>query len=306
MRRLTTIVLMTAALVAGVVTPLAASDQTYPDVIPLPDGFFPEGIAVGHGNTFYTGSLTDGAIATGDLRSGEVSILVPGTPGTVSVGMDFDESSGYLLVAGGPGGTFSVYDTTDGATVDRLQITAPFAGFLNDVIVAGDTAYVTDSFNARFFAVSLDTQGAPTGEVAEIPLGGDWVQIPGFSANGIEATQDGSMLIIVNAALGILYAVDPMTGVATEIDLGGTAVNGDGLVLTGKTLYAVENFKNQITEIRLAPDLSAGEITDVITSPAFDIPTTAATFGNGLYAVNARFNTTPSPTTEYDVVRVER
>jgi sugar lactone lactonase YvrE len=306
MRRFATIVLMTAALVAGAVTPLAASDQTYPDVIPLPDGFFPEGIAVGHGNTFYTGSLTDGAIATGDLRSGEVSILVPGTPGTVSVGMDFDESSGYLFVAGGPGGTLSVYDTTDGSTVARLEIIAPGAGFLNDVIVAGDTAYVTNSFAPYFYAASLDSQGAPTGGVAEVELTGDWVQIPGFSANGIEATQDGSTLIIVNAALGILYAVDPMTGVAAEIDLGGVPVNGDGLVLTGKTLYAVENSKNQITEVRLAPDLGSGEITDVITSPAFDVPTTAAKFGNSLYAVNARFSTPPLPTTEYDVVRVDR
>jgi outer membrane protein assembly factor BamB len=303
MRRLATTLLMTATLVAGAVTPLGAAGHTYPDVIPLPNGFFPEGIAVGHGHTFYAGSLVDGAIAVGDLRNGEVSILVEGTPGTVAVGMDFDESSGHLFVAGGPGGTLTVYDTADGSTVDQLALPG---AFLNDVIVAGNTVYVTDSFVSQFFAVSLDRKGVPTGDVAVVPLTGEWVEAPGFNANGIEATAKGDTLIIVNASTGTLYAVDPASGVATEIDLGGTMVNGDGLVLTGRTLYAVENSKNQITEIRLSPDLASGEITDTITSPAFDVPTTAAKFGSSLYAVNARFSTPPLPTTTYDVVRVDR
>ena len=74
MRRLATIVLMTTALLGSAAAPLAAAD-TYPDVIPLPNGFFPEGIAVGHGHTFYAGSLVDGAIWAGDLRTGEGGIL---------------------------------------------------------------------------------------------------------------------------------------------------------------------------------------------------------------------------------------
>jgi sugar lactone lactonase YvrE len=303
MRRLTTTLLMMAALIIGTVPPLGAAVPTYPDVIPLPDGFFPEGIAVGHGHTFYAGSLATGAIVEGDLRSGEVSILTSGA-GAPAVGMDFDESSGHLFVAGGPLGTLTVYDTADGSTVDQLALPG---GFLNDVIVAGTTAYVTDSFVSQFFAVSLDRRGVPTGDVTVVSLTGDWAAQPGqFNANGIEATVKGDTLIIVNATLGTLYTVDPDSGVADAIDLGGTEVNGDGLVLTGRTLYAVENSKNQITEIRLAPDLASGEITDTITSPAFDVPTTAAKFGDSLYAVNARFTTPPGPDVTYDVVRVDR
>ena len=45
----------------------AASAQTFPDLIPLPDGFQPEGIAVGKGSTFYVGSIPTGAIYRGDL-----------------------------------------------------------------------------------------------------------------------------------------------------------------------------------------------------------------------------------------------
>jgi sugar lactone lactonase YvrE len=303
MRRLVTILATTMALLVTAAAPLNAAGHTYPDVIPLPDGFFPEGIAVGDGNTFYTGSLVDGAIIEGDLRSGSVSTLVGGTPGTIAVGMDFDESSGYLFVAGGPGATLTVYDTSDGSEVAQMAFPA---GFLNDVIVTRDAAYVTDSFVSQYFAVSLDAHGAPTGETSQHFLGGDWVAVPGFNANGIEASQDGSTLIVVNSSTGAIYTVEPDTGVATEIDLGGAEVNGDGLVLTGRTLYAVENSKNQITEIRLASDLGSGEITHIITSAAYDVPTTAALFGDSLYAVNARFSTPPGPDVEYDVVRVDR
>ena len=34
-----------------------------------------------------------------------------------------------------------------------------------------------------------------------------------------------------------------------------------------------------------------------------DVPTTIASFGNALYAVNARFTTPPAPTTTYNIVR---
>jgi hypothetical protein len=36
------------------------------------------------------------------------------------------------------------------------------------------------------------------------------------------------------------------------------------------------------------------------------VPTTLALFGSRLYAVNARFGTPPTPTTEYSIVQLER
>ena len=108
-------------------------------------------------------------------------------------------------------------------------------------------------------------------------------------------------------SLGTLYRVDPDTGEATEIDLGGESVtNGDGILLQGKTLFVVRNQLNQIAEIQLSPDLSSGTLIDTITDDSFDVPTTLALFGNRLYAVNARFNTPPTPTTEYSIVQVKR
>jgi hypothetical protein len=56
--------------------------------------------------------------------------------------------------------------------------------------------------------------------------------------------------------------------------------------------------------VRLKRNLSAGAIVDTLTDADFDVPTTIAEFRDALYAVNARFGVTPTPDTEYQVVRV--
>ena len=77
-------------------------------------------------------------------------------------------------------------------------------------------------------------------------------------------------------------------------------------MVQGKTLYVVRNQLNQTAEIQLSPDLSSGTLSDTITDENFDVPTTLALSGSRLYAVNARFNTPATPTTEYTIVQVER
>ncbi len=296
--------LVILAVLAIPVTALAAGN-TFPEVIPLPTGFFPEGIAVGKGHTFYTGSLIDGAIFRGDLRTGEGDILVPGVQGRVSVGMSFDERSGSLFVAGGPSGEAFVFDGYTGA---EKAVYSLGAGFINDVIITRQAAYFTNSFAGEFYRLPLGPGGAlpDQADVATIALSGDWVQAGGFNANGIEATDNGKKLVIVNSTSGELYRVDPMSGHADLIDLGGDFVfAGDGLVFKGSTLYVVQNQFNQIAEVDLDSKLASGDVVRTLTSPNFDIPTTAAVFGNALYAVNARFNQVPDPgTADYDAVRV--
>jgi hypothetical protein len=112
-------------------------------------------------------------------------------------------------------------------------------------------------------------------------------------------------LIIVNFAEGALYLVDATDGAATRLDLGSDSVpNGDGILLLGKTLYVVHNFLNQVAVVQLSADFTSGEVVNRISSSAFHVPTTIAVFGGALYAVNARFDTPPTPNTDYDVVRV--
>ena len=297
------LILLSVALIA------AAPAQAFPEVIPLPDGFQPEGIAVGTGSTFYVGSIPTGAIYRGDLRTGEGEVLVPAQPGRAAIGLKYDERTGLLFVAGGPTGYAYIYDGQIGANVAEIQLTTA-TSFINDVVITRDAAYFTNSSQPILYRVPLENNGElpATPTVEEIPLSGDYQFVPNaFNANGIAATPNGKTLIIVNSADGALYNVDPATGVATRIDLGGAAVpNGDGILLQGKTLYVVQNRLNQIAVVELNPQLTEGTITETITSPDFRVPTTIARFGNALYAVNARFGTPPTPDTEYEVVRVPR
>jgi hypothetical protein len=296
----------------GLWSPVTA--QSFPETIQLPDGFQPEGITLGIGHRAYVGSLAGGAIYEIDLRTGAGEILVPGL-GLIAVGLDFDPRNGYLYVAGGLTGDGRVYDTSTGEFVSQLQFVTPFAGWINDVLVTRDAAYFTNSFAPEIFKVPLTLNGEPSGPAQQLPLGGDWVQVPGelmINANGIVATPDGSTLIVVNYVLGLLYTVDPATGFATEIDLGGFSVgSGDGLVLRGQTLYVVQNLANAIAVFTLNPNLSAATFTGYLTDDDLRIPSTADAFGPWLYAVNARFDVchpaTCDPTgLDFDIVRVDR
>ena len=61
-----------------------------------------------------------------------------------------------------------------------------------------------------------------------------------------------------------------------------------------------------VAVVRLDRDLLSGEVVDELTDDDFRVPTTIAEHGNRLYAPNARFGTTPTPTTDYDVVQLRK
>jgi len=295
-----------AALVATGAT--AAPGKNFPEVIALPDGWLPEGIAIGKGTTFYSGSRANGAIYRGNVRTGSGDIWVAGQAGSVAVGLALDHNAKHLFVAGGATGKGTVYDTRSGNLAASYTLTAP-GTFVNDVIVTRNAAYFTQSALPELYRVPLGKGGKvnPAAAPVKLPLGGDWQQMAGFNANGIEATANGRWLIVVNSASGFLYRVDPGTGIATKIDLGGASMTaGDGLLLQGSTLYVVRNTLNQIAVVKLSHDLLQGSVQRTITSPSFDVPTTIARFGMSLYAINARFSTPPTPTTTYTVVKVMR
>ena len=300
------IVLMLLAL--AVVPAWAAPARPFPEVIPLPNGWQPEGIVSGRGTDFYVGSLADGAIYKGDYRTGAGEILVEAPPdGRIAVGLAFDPRTDYLFVAGQTLGEAYVYDTTTGESVAKYQLTQREAGFVNDVIVTNRAAYLTDSFQAQLYRLPLAPNGGlpKQSDVESIPLPPEFGD-PGFNANGIEATANGKFLILVHSTLGTLYRFDTGSEEATPIDLGGASVtSGDGLLLEGKTLYVVRNFLNQIDVVELDRWLTSGTLVDTLTDPDFRIPTTVAGFGNALYAVNARFDVgEPDENTEYEVVRL--
>ena len=314
-RKLTPLVIMILA--ATVLLPLATAQagEVFPKVFSVPNGWQPEGIAVGRGSSFYVGSLLNGAVFGGDLRTGEGEIIVPPQEGRIAVGLAVDVRSNAIFVAGGgpalgpiPGSAY-VYDAETGVELAEYALNGLF---VNDVALTREAAYFTDSLRPVLYRVPLGPRGElpdPSG-VQEIPLGSgfDFDQAAFPNANGIVATPDGKSLIVVNTAFGSLYKVDSLTGEATKIDLGGASLpNGDGLVLAGHTLYVVQNFLNQIGVVHLDSSLISGIVSDQpLTSDEFRIPTTAARFGSTIYAVNARFGDftpgVPSPDLEFTVV----
>lgn len=305
------LVLLVAGLFYG--SAMAEPAATFPAIIPLPDGFQPEGIVIGRGPVIYAGSLATGDIYRADLRTGEGEVFIEGEPGQSAVGLGFDARTNYLYVSGGAAGEGRVYNARTG----ELLAVYPFSGeysFINDVEVTRRGAFFTNSFQPELYRIPLGWRGRlPEPDAVEtIPLGepADFtpVEPPDFivNSNGIEATHNGRYLIVVNSLEQALYRVDPTTGEAAQIDVGSPLPNGDGLVLRGRKLYVVQNSLNQIALIRLSRDYLSGEIVDTLTDPALDVPTTADLFGRRLYVVNARFGTPPTPTTQYDIVQVPR
>lgn len=296
-----------------------SSEVTFPKIISLPNGWQPEGIASGSGTSFYVGSLADGAIYTGDFGTGRGRVLASGQSGLMAMGLCVDQRTNYLFVAGGVAGQGRVYDASSGTLLRTYQFqdflnAAPLSTLINDVIVTREAAYFTDSFAAFLYRVPLGPDGALPDQSAmiRIPLSGDFVQVPqspqapgGFvlNSNGIEATSDSKWLVIVQTVTGGLFRVDPQTGATKLIDLGGAKVPvGDGLLFAGSRLYVVQNSRN-IAVINLNDDLTSGAIERTINDPAFRVPSTIASFGDSLYAVNARFDTTPGPDVDYDIVK---
>ena len=276
----------------------------FPSQIDLPNGFQPEGIAI-KGKTFFVGSLANGAIYRGDLRTGEGAEIEGTANGAMSVGLAVDDR-GRIFAAGGGAGTGRVIDGDTGQVLETYTFatsTATEPTFINDVVIAGGSAWFTDSRRPALYRVPLDL-----GAFQTVQLGGDLQMVPGFNINGIDATKDGKTLVLVQSATGNLFTSD-FDGVTTLIDLGGDSVPfGDGILLEGRTLFVVQNQLNQIAKIRLDRQLTAGTIVDLIDNDDLDIdldvPTTIDRFGPRLYAVNARFGTPPTPDTAYSITAV--
>jgi len=300
---------LSGLLLGSVASPATAgSEPRFPTRIELPNGFQPEGIAIDHAGQAYFGSRVDGDIYKVDLSTGQGEVVSQG-PGTASLGMKTDNRH-RLFVAGAAGGNGRVIDTRTGGVLASYTFTTATPTFVNDVILGLGAAWFTDSRQPVLYKVPLGLDGELPAQsaVRTIPLSGDYVHdLLANNGNGISLTPDGRALIIVQSATGFLFKVDPRTGVTTRIDLGGALMtNGDGLLLRGDTLYVVQNRLNKIAVLDLNESGTSGRLVREITSPDFDVPTTAAAFGDRLYLPNARFTTPPTPETPYWVTAVMR
>jgi sugar lactone lactonase YvrE len=306
-----------AAMAALSIAPLPSAradgnSRNFPTRIELPNGWRPEGITAGRGNDLFVGSLADGAIWKTNARTGEGAVLTPGAPGRVSVGVEFDKSTRRLWVAGGPTGEIRVLDSESGEILQTYTVpgAAGGVGFLNDIVVTRNAVYVTDSRRPLLVVIPLESRNSlpPQSALSTLALP------DGVFGNGIVANR--GWLVIVQTSQpkpapqtpgpGRLFRVDPATGAATQIDVGGYDVtNGDGLELDGRDLYVVRNRSNLVAKIDLSNDLLSGSLDREITGE-LDVPTTAALQADRLWAVNARFGPANNdPNSQYWIAQLE-
>jgi sugar lactone lactonase YvrE len=303
MRRL--LLALAAALVAT--TALAAAGQD-DGVYPLPNGWQPEGIAAGNGNTLYVGSIPTGQVLRLNAATGRTATVVPQRAGRAAIGLKFHR--GRLFVAGGPTGRAFVYNAANGRTLRNLVLaTAPT--FVNDVVVTKRAAWFTDSRRPQLSKLPLTRKGAPKRAASYVAITGDlrYDDVPdNTEVNGIAALPGGRTLLVVQSSTGLLFRVDADSGVSTAVPLtggdGGRLPGADGILRVGRTLYVVQNRLNKVAVVQMDRGFTGGTIQREITHPAFDVPTTVARIGERLYLPNARFGTPPSPDNEFAVVSV--
>ncbi len=278
-------------------SPATASSGAHPDLFPtliqLPDNWLPEGIAIGLLPFAYFGSRADGSIYRANLITGTGRVLPTPGPGTPAVGLKLD-LLGRLFVAGGTAGNGRVVSALSGRILVNYQFTTA-ESFVNDVVLTADAAFFTDTRNPALYVVPLGRHGSlpNSSGFRALPLSPALINL-----NGIAETPDRRALLVIQSNTGTLFRVDKSTGAATAVDLDGESLpNGDGLLLDGRTLYAVQNRLNMVAVLRMSRDGTSGRVLERVTDPRFDVPTTVAKFFDRLYLPNARFGAVPPATT---------
>ena len=275
-------------LLAPVLLLTMAAAKPYPSTIPLPDDWAAEGIATA-GHTFYAGSMVDGDIYRGDLRSGKGEVFID-VSGRQALGLKVDRRHGLLFVAGGFNGHAYVYDSGTGAEVADLDLGGQL---VNDVVVTRRAAYFTETFAPALYKVPINDDGSLGTPETITVTGPAGAPTDGFGLNGIDATANGKTLIVDHTDFGGLYTVDPKTGESAQIAVsGGTLAAGtlDGILRVGHDVWVVENFANRLSKVHVSPDWSTGKVTATVTNPLFHIPATVARHGKRLAVVNAKFD----------------
>jgi hypothetical protein len=299
-------------------TSFAASATKNLHAVSLPTGFRPEGVASGPKRTYFAGSMGDGRIWIGSLKTGSGHLLTAGVSGRALRGMEWDKRSNLLWAAGQDGTTGIVLavDIATGAVKYRIEI--PGAGFLNDLTVEPNAVWVTDSRVDRLTRIALrDVTGAKTGQINYIPLKGAWPATGtakgANGANGIETLWDGSLLLD-NSTAGGLYRVDYNTGTAWPLPVrrGPGVTGGDGLERKGHTLFVVRGNKaspNSVEQLKLHHTAKKGwraTWRKSLTSPQLDVPSTAMFVNHTLWAVTARFGVANPESASYLIVPLGR
>ena len=278
----------TTAALLGPVAPASAGSasarQLFPTVISLPDGFQPEGIAIGALPFAYFGSRAGGSIYRANLVTGTRRDDQPRLRATASLGHQARPPRPALRRRRGRGDG-RVVDARTGDGLDDLRLHRPATTFVNDVVLTPSTRPGSPTPAARALQGAARPHGTarPTrSRPSRSPATSS--SPPGATnANGIARTPDGRDLLVVQSNTGLLFRVDPRTGARHAGRPRRRAADQRRRALArGPPLYVVQNRLNQIAVVDLNRAGTAGHRwSRTITSPTFDVPTTVAASASG-------------------------
>ncbi|MFF7859100.1 hypothetical protein [Streptomyces sp. NPDC007904] len=265
-------------------------------VVSRDPGILPEGIAVERDGTMYVSSDGTGRLFRGHVGDPELRPFaargVDDRTGTLGVRTDH---RGRVHSVGGA--SLTVHDRSGRLLASRTAQDGPLgAADLNDLVITEDAVYVTDWANPVVHRAEL-RHGRPG------PLR-PWLDIRGASPrfpaqywllNGIVADRAGETLLVASNGTEALWRVDTASRSVEQVRLGGESFGADGMVLRGRTLYAVLNYgaPHGVYVAELSEDLREGEVRHRITGERLDLPTTLARHGCRLYVVNSQLDDPP-------------
>ena len=288
--------LATLGLAASIAGPAHAAEAPRPDsyVVSTTSGEHLEGIEVTRHGTMYVTSVATGAIYTGTTHS--PNRLRPFSPAgadgrTSATGIHVDRW-GRVLVAGASTGTFYVYDAA-GHLLQTRHVPLPGDSFLNDFAFTRDAVYITDSGSGTVYRASLDAHGV--GPLEPVVRADDFTPRASF-LNGIGVTPDQKHLIVSDWGIDVTHRVDLATRTTTPIRVeGGQVLGADGLLLRGRTAYAVQadwdRERSWVRTVRFDASFSTAKVINDSPEVGFDqSPTTVAYDRGRLLWVNSQLN----------------
>ncbi|MFC8760360.1 hypothetical protein ACFUAG_06475 [Streptomyces sp. NPDC057193] len=291
--------LTAVTLLAALATaPGPAAARHLPDtyVVSRAPGVLPEGIAVAPDGTMYVssdghGTLYRGHIGRPDLRPFPASGLET-RPSTLGVHTD---RRGRVLSVGGA--SLTVHDRHGRLLATRTASDGPLgAPDLNDLAVTDDAVYVTDWANPVIHRAEI--RGGRIGPLEPwLDVRGAFPQFPAryWLLNGIVANTSGTTLLVASNGTEAVWRIGTDDRRIDRLDLGDQSFGPDGMVLRGRTLYAVLNHgaPHGVYIAHLDEELRTGVITHRLTDRPLDLPTTLARHGCRLYVVNSQLDAPP-------------
>jgi hypothetical protein len=189
-------------------------------------------------------------------------------------------------VCGFTTGYMWAYDAVTGDLVARHRVPAE-ESLLNDVCVAGDFAYVTDSSRPVLWRYPLGVE--KIGEPEE------WIDLKEADSylNGIVAVHDGATLLVAAQGTEALWRIDIQARRAERL---GVRVGADGMAVVGEHLYTCDNVDLPdgdaafyVSEFKMDDDAREIHLVRRWPQSKEDTPTTLAYLDGRLLVVNSQF-----------------